>query len=162
MAEIEETKLPGVGVRHDFPTKAGRRVGVITHRAGHRELLLYDPDDPDTCTETVRLDESETQALAELLGASQVTASLSQLQQSVEGLAIDWVGLGRDWWCVGRSLGDTQLRRRTGVSVVALIRDETTIPSPMPDQVLLPADTAVVVGTPPAIKRAVERLREGT
>ena len=55
MADVEETKLPGVGVRHDFATSSGQRVGVLLHRTGQRELLVYDEDDPDSCTESVRL-----------------------------------------------------------------------------------------------------------
>ena len=83
MTRISETRLPGVGVRHDFTTRAGRRVGVITHRGGQRELLVYAEDDPDACTEILRLEQSETQTLAELLGASQVTASLADITQEV-------------------------------------------------------------------------------
>jgi TrkA domain protein len=45
--EIQETALPGVGLRHDFTTRAGRQLGVVTHRTGRRDLLLYDRDDPD-------------------------------------------------------------------------------------------------------------------
>ncbi len=45
--EIEETKLPGIGLRHDFVTHAGRRLGVVSHRDGERDLVVYDPADPD-------------------------------------------------------------------------------------------------------------------
>ena len=32
MGEVQETQLPGVGVRHEFDTHRGDRVGVIVHR----------------------------------------------------------------------------------------------------------------------------------
>ena len=54
--DLEETKLPGVGLRHDFTTARGRRVGVISTRGGDRELLLYSRDDPDACHAVVDLD----------------------------------------------------------------------------------------------------------
>lgn len=85
MTNIEETGLPGVGVRHDFVTSAGRRIGMITHRTGHRELLIYAADDPDACIDTVRLEEEDARALDELLGASRVTERGVNLRQSVEG-----------------------------------------------------------------------------
>lgn len=161
MAQIEETRLPGVGLRHDFVTRAGRRVGVIAHRTGHRELLVYARDDPDACTEVVDLDEADSSALVEILGGSQVSASVADLRQSVEGLAIDWVPIRPDWSAAGYTIGDTQLRRRTGVSIVALLRDGTTIPSPEPSQDLCAGDTAVVVGTPGGISNAVVLLQSG-
>jgi TrkA domain protein len=49
MGDVQETQLPGVGIRYDFVTKEGDRVGVLVHRSGRRELLLYQRDDPDSC-----------------------------------------------------------------------------------------------------------------
>ena len=53
--DLEETKLPGVGLRHDFTTARGRRIGVISTRGGERELLVYSQDDPDACHAVVKL-----------------------------------------------------------------------------------------------------------
>lgn len=93
MAQFEQTLLPGVGVRHDFVTDSGRRIGVITRPRGRRELLVYRDDDPDSCLVTLHLEEPDQVALVELLGGSQVTEALTELQQRVEGLAIDWLGI---------------------------------------------------------------------
>ena len=71
--DIQETNLPGVGLRHDFTTRAGRQLGVVTHRTGRRDLLVYDRDDPDACSTLLRLDPDDTRTLAELLGASSVS-----------------------------------------------------------------------------------------
>ena len=67
MAKVDETKLPGVGIKHDFPTEEGKRVGVISHFSGRRSLLLYDSDDPDSCRDTIDLNENEQRILAALL-----------------------------------------------------------------------------------------------
>ena len=32
--DIQETTLPGVGLRHDFTTHAGCRLGVVSYRTG--------------------------------------------------------------------------------------------------------------------------------
>ena len=69
MGEIETTHLPGVGERHDFVTEGGDRVGIITHRDGRRELLFYDPSDPDRCLAAARLSEDDLRRLVELCGA---------------------------------------------------------------------------------------------
>lgn len=159
MPNVDETRLPGVGVRHDFVTEEGKRLGVISHFSGRRSLLLYDSDDPDSCRDTVDLAEDDVRTLADLLGASHVTEHLANLRQSLKGLAIDWLPIEAGSPYAGRPLGDTELRTRTGVSIVALIRGEETIPSPTPDQAVETGDTAVVVGTPEGIGNALALLR---
>src|SRR6266540_2111426 len=64
--DVNETPLPGVGLRYDFTTRSGRQVGVVSHRSGRRDLLVYDRKDPDTCTEVVQLTEEEADTLAEM------------------------------------------------------------------------------------------------
>jgi TrkA domain protein len=159
MPDVDETRLPGVGIRHDFLTEEGRRVGVISHFTGRRSLLLYDSDDPDSCRDTVELSEEDLRTLADLLGASHVTEHLANLRQNLKGLAIDWLPVEADSPYAGRPLGATELRTRTGVSIVALIRGESTIPSPAPDDTIEAGDTAVVVGTPEGIGSALALLR---
>lgn len=159
MTNIEETQLPGVGVRQDFVTKGGRRIGVIAHRGGHRDLLIYATDDPDRCRETVRLEDQDSRALADMLGSPHVGHSMAELQQSVEGLTIDWLPVREGSACAGATIGDLEVRRRTGVTIVAVIRGADTLPSPDPDFRLRPGDTAVVIGTPEGIQRAFGLLR---
>jgi K+/H+ antiporter YhaU regulatory subunit KhtT len=38
--DIQETALPGVGLRHDFTTRGGRQLGVVSYRTGRRDLLM--------------------------------------------------------------------------------------------------------------------------
>lgn len=160
MADVEETKLPGVGVRHDFATSSGQRVGVLLHRTGQRELLVYDEDDPDSCTESVRLTEADARTLGELLGPSQVTEHIDDvIRQSIEGLTIDWITIRLDSPCAGKTIGDTNLRQQASVSIVAVVRNGTTFASPGPEFQLQPRDIAVVVGTVEGISEAVALLQ---
>lgn len=160
MAEVEETRLPGLGIRYDFRTARGNRLGVVHHRSGRRELLIYDPDDPDTCRDVVALDEDDGRTLAELLGASRVAEQIEHLQQ-VEGLAIDWLPVSAETPFVGKTIGDTRARTRTGVSIVAVLRGDRAFPAPGPDFGLEPGDTILVVGTPRGIEELAIILRSG-
>ena len=65
--EVEQTPLPGVGVRYDCRTSQGRQVGLVLHRDGSAELVVYAQDDPDEVAEAVILQPEERQALADLL-----------------------------------------------------------------------------------------------
>jgi len=150
--EIQETALPGVGLRHDFTTRAGRQLGVVTHRTGRRDRLLYDRDDPDATQEVIRLTQEEADTPADLLGTARLTGRLAELQQRIEGLAIDWLPIRPDSPYAGRDIADTQARSRTGVSIVAILHGNGAIPAPTPDGRLDPGDTLVVVGTTKGVK----------
>ncbi len=158
MTSVNETKLPGVGLRHDFATTNGDEIGVISHHSGRRELVIYDPDDPDRVKACANLDPAETAVLTELLGGATVTERFADLRQHIAGLAIDWLPLPAGSAFVGRPLGDTEMRSRTGVSIVALVRDDTAIAAPGPELMLEAGDTAVVVGTAEGIDAAVALL----
>lgn len=152
MPDIEETMLPGVGVRHEFTTAGGERVAVLTHRTGRRELAVYDADDPDTCRTVLHLSVEDTSALGELMAASQVSETVRTAQR-LEGVAIDWLTVTDASPVVGQTIAEGQFRTRTGASLVAIIRGETTIPAPGPETAFARGDVAVAVGTPEGLQR---------
>lgn len=154
MSEVEEVQLPGVGVRLDYTTSFGEKLAVLVHRGGRRELMVYDKDDPDQCSTVLQLSVDDTHTLSELLGGSQVSEVVSPVEHEVEGLAIDWITLPDESTFVGRTIGDGRIRTRTGVSVVAVVRGETTFPAPGPGFVFEAGDVAVAIGTPPGIADA--------
>lgn len=147
MPDVTEFRLPGVGVRHEFTTAAGDRVGVLTHRGGRRELLVYDRDDFDRCALSLHLTADDTRTLAELLGAAQLAEAVTSVQ-AVEGLAIDWVTVAEGSAADGTTIGEGAYRTRTGASIVAVVRADTTVPGPGPEFRFSAGDVAVVVGTP--------------
>jgi TrkA domain protein len=160
MTDVEETKLPGVGVRHDFATGSGRRVGVIVHRSGDRELLIYDKDDPDATREAVRLNQADAHTLGDLLGAARLKDRVDEVvHQSIEGLNIDWVPVREGSAAAGRTIGDLRMRQRTGATIVAVIRGRQTHASPGPDFDLAARDTAVIVGTEDGVADAITLLQ---
>ena len=148
MPEIEETLLPGVGVRHELSTSSGERVAVLTHRSGRRELAVYDRDDPDACTTVLHLSPEDTLALSEVLGGSQISETVTAVQQQVEGLAIEWLKVHAGSRYARSTIADGQFRTRTGASIVAVLRDGTTVPAPGPEFAFRDDDVLVAVGTP--------------
>ncbi|QYG93113.1 cation:proton antiporter regulatory subunit [Iamia sp. SCSIO 61187] len=160
MAEVTETQLPGVGVRLEFTTASGTIVGVITHRTGRRELVVYDRVDPDRCLAQIVLDGDDARTLAELLGASRVNEALTAVQQRIEGLAIEWLTVEPSSPFVGRTIAEGAFRTQTGVSIVAVIKDETTIPAPGPEHRFVGGETIVAVGTDEGLA-ALDRLLNG-
>ncbi|MGH3389914.1 MAG: cation:proton antiporter regulatory subunit [Actinomadura sp.] len=128
--DVERTALPGIGLQHVFTTARGRRIGVISHRDGRRDLLVYDKEDPDTCVLTVGLTVPEANALAELLGTARIVERLTDLHRQVAGLVSEQIPITSGSPYDGRPLGDTQARTRTGASIVAVVRDGEVVASP--------------------------------
>jgi len=159
MPEVTETRLPGVGVLYEFTTADGERVGVLAHRGGRREILMYDRDDPDAASVVLHLSVDDTRTLAELLGTSQVTEAVAAVQREIEGLAIDWVRIASGSRYLGSTIGEGEFRTRTGVSIVAIVRGDTTIPAPGPDVEFAAGDVAVAVGTPEGLGQLRDLLR---
>jgi TrkA domain protein len=163
MTRVEETRLPGVGVRYAFDTESGQRLGVIVHRDGHRELLVYDRRDPDSCAAALGLDEEAAHTLVDLLGGSAITERLDEaLRQSIEGLTLEWVEIPSASPTAGEAIGDLGIRKATGASIVAVVRDDETTTSPRSDFVLQGGDLVVLVGSRDASDRAAEILRRAT
>ena len=147
MGEVEETQLPGVGVRHEFETHGGARVGVIVHHDGRREAVVYHRDDPDVCSTVLDLSADDARTMAELLGASQVSETVAAVQQRLEGLAIEWIEINASSPASGTTIRDGEYRTRTGASIVAVIRGDASVPAPGPEFALEAGDVAVAVGT---------------
>lgn len=158
MPEVSETPLPGVGVRHEFVTAGGERVAVITHRTGRREVALYDRADQDASSTVLHLSADDTRTLAELLGASPVSEAVSAVQQRLEGLAIDWIAVPAGSPVVGATIRDGALRTRTGASIVAVVRGDSTLPAPGPEHVFEARDVVVAVGTTEGLAQLRELL----
>lgn len=158
---IEQTPLPGIGVRRELQLASGRRVGVVTHRDGNTDLILSRVDDPDACAASIPLRADEAAGLGALLGAAQLVAQLTEEQENVSGISTHQFMIRKGSAFAGRTLGETQMRTRTGASIVALLRDGKVIASPRPDATLHVNDLVVIVGTDEGLAAAAEILLAG-
>jgi TrkA domain protein len=158
--DVNEVLLPGVGLRYEFTNHEGDRLGVVARRSGDFEIVVYGADDPDASRQVVRLNSDEAEALAEILGAPRMAERFADLTKEVPGLSAGQVEVLPASPFVGRPLGATRARTRTGASIVAIVRGDDVLASPHPDQMLQEGDVLVVVGTHDGIT-AVERIVQG-
>lgn len=157
--EVQETKLPGVGVRHEFATDRGQQLGVLVHHDGRRELLVYDQDDPDACSSVIKLTQDDTHTLGDLLGTSQVVEEVVEAQHEVDGQSIAWIQVPSGCSVEGTSIGAGEYRTRTGASIVAVIRRGEPVPVPDPAFVLEGQDLVIAVGTASSLDQLRSLLR---
>ncbi|MEU4806435.1 cation:proton antiporter regulatory subunit [Actinosynnema sp. NPDC023587] len=155
---VEVTPLPGIGTRQDFMIRAGRRIGVITYRDGKFELIVSSKDDPDNCSASIPLSPTEANTLAGLLGAPQLVAHLEAQHREVAGISTKQFPIAPGSGFDGRPLGDTELRTRTGASIVAVVRAGAVHPSPRPDFTFAGGDLVVVVGTTDGLAKTADIL----
>lgn len=155
---VDETPLPGIGMRKDLVISGGRRVGVVTHRDGKTELIISRVDDPDACLASIPLTGEEASTLGNLLGGHQIVMQLMEEHREFDGVNTLQLVIEPGSPFEGRTLGETQMRTRTGVSVVAVVRAGKTHASPAPDFRLLSGDMLVAVGSPAGLDSAARLL----
>jgi len=80
--------------------------------------------------------------------------SLHELLSAIEGIEITWMELQEGSSLIGKSLAETDIRSRTGASVVALIRKKQLTPNPKSSTVFERADHIGVIGDPEQIEAA--------
>ena len=158
---VEVTLLPGIGVRKDFALASGRRIGVITRKDGANELIVSRIDDPDATQASITLSNEEAAALGNLLGTPQLIAQLGEEHRDLPGINTRQLPIREGSRFDGRTLGDTTMRTKTGVSIVAVMRAGQVQPSPNPDFILTAGDLLVSVGTKDGLDAATKLLGNG-
>ncbi|KAA1251398.1 cation:proton antiporter regulatory subunit [Mycobacterium simiae] len=158
---VKEVLLPGVGLRYEFTSHMGERIGIIARRTGDFEVVTYTAQDPDACRPVFRLTEEEAEAVAQILGAPRIAERFTQLTREVPGLEAGQITVGPDSPFVERPLGDTRARTRTGASIVAVVRGDDVIASPNPAEVLRARDVLIVIGTEEGIGGVEQIIDKG-
>ena len=145
--DLRETRLPGVGVKYAFRTAMGGRVSVILHNDGDRELYFYRRASDDEPTAVIELHDDEARQLGAVLGGAYERPKIvEELEMALGELTIEWVAVQPGSPAIGKSLAECAFRARTGVTVIAILREPEPISGAQPDDVIQEGDTLVVVG----------------
>jgi TrkA domain protein len=157
---ISEQDLPGIGRRYEIIAARGQRVVLIIHHSGRRDLYVMDRhrEDP-TCV--VELTDDQARRIGAILGGAFFKpAVVEEIERVVGEFIVDWVTLSEDAVAVGRSIGDLQVRRRSGMTVIAVVRGKKTITGPDPSEMLAAGDRLVVVGRREDLPKFVDLVME--
>src|SRR5688572_14980585 len=103
-------------------TRSGRRIGVISYRDGRSELVVYRSDDPDAAASSIPLSSGEAATLASLLGAPHLVEALSGQHRELTPIQTHQLAVVPGSRFDGATLGDTEMRSRTGTSIIAVVR----------------------------------------
>ena len=160
--ELRETRLPGVGTKFTFTTDHGSRVAVIQHLDGSRELYVFRHSGDEEPTAVLQLEDDESRQLGAILGGAYERPKIvEELEMALGEFQIEWIRVPNDSWVNGRTLADCGFRKRTGVTVIAILRESESIAGAQPDDVILDGDTLVVVGKAGQFGKVRTLLAEG-
>lgn len=144
--EVREQHLPGIGQLYAIPCEGGDELTVVIHHSGRRDVYLR-PRGADEPKATVTLSDRQARTLGAILsGAYFKPAVVEEIEAVIGGLLIDWVTLGPASPGVGRSIAELEIRRRTRMTVAAILRDGVPLVAPEPTEVLQAGDRLVVIG----------------
>jgi len=151
MSNVSEQDLPGIGRSYTIGCADGTRIMVVLHHSGRRDLYVLDDEaDPEEPSAVVSLTDDQARQLGAVLsGAYFKPAIVAEVEAVIGGLLIDWLTVRPDSPAAGRSIAELEIRRRTRMTVAAIVRhDGSSIVAPEPQEVMRPDDQLVVVGRP--------------
>jgi TrkA domain protein len=147
MNQVTQTRLPGVGTKFAFGTAHGGRIAVIQHNDGLREIYFFRRrDDAEPCA-VIELEDDEARQLGAVVGgAYERPKVVEELEMALGELEIEWVRVPDDSPAIGRTLADCGFRARTGITIIAILREPEPITGAQPGDVVQAGDTLVTVG----------------
>lgn len=157
--DVREADLPGVGKKFSIRTAEGERLTIIIHNTGAREIYTFRPGE-DFPFHAVRLQDDEARKISAILGGAYFQPAVAEsVEMLFEQLAIEWVKLSPTSRLAGHTIRELEIRKRTGASVIAILRVGRMLPNPHPEEALEAGDTLVVAGSREQVDRllAMER-----
>ena len=160
--DLRETRLPGVGVKYAFRVAHGGRMSVIMHVDGRREIYYYERAGDDEPTSVMELSDDEARQLGAIIGGAYERPKIvEELEMALGELHIEWVPVPDTSPAIGHTLAESALRARTGVTVIAILREPEPVSGARPEDVIQEDDTLVAVGKAGQFSQFRRLLAEG-
>jgi K+:H+ antiporter subunit KhtT len=158
--DVADQSLPGIGHRYELSAADGGHVVVVIHHSGRRDVYVFEPGGGEART-SVTLTDIQARTLGAILGGAYFKPAVVEEIEAVIGeLLIDWITLEADSPGAGSSIGELQIRRQTGITVAAILRDHVPLIAPDPSEVLRAGDQLVVVGRQEDLPRFLRHVVE--
>ncbi|WP_418281288.1 cation:proton antiporter regulatory subunit [Halorubrum sp. DTA98] len=145
--DVKESDLPGVGKKYEIEIGGGRWLVIITHNTGMRELHVKESEDADS-EKLLELPDRLARMVGTILEGAYFQPVESDHVETLltEGTLLEWYAIEEDSPIVGETLESADIGKRTGITVVAIQRDDDVISAPGADETFEAGDTFVIVG----------------
>ena len=160
--ELRQTRLPGVGVKYSFTPDHGGRLAVILHTDGMREIYHFRSAGDEEPRAVITLDDEEARQLGAVLGGAYDRPKIVEdLEMALGELAIEWVPVPDDSPAIGKTLAECAFRARTGITIIAILREPEPVTGAQPTDIVQKGDTLVTVGKMGQYREFRRLLAEG-
>jgi len=158
---VKEGELPGIGKKYSIRTESGDVIVTVIHHTGKREIYYFEEENEEP-TAVIELTDEEARTLGTILVGAlfQPTSDEEKIGFLMKHLAFEWIKVPKESFLTGKSIKELEIRKKYGVIVVAIIREENVIVSPSPLFQFQPGDTIVVVGNLENVKKFVKLVEE--
>ena len=143
---VFETHLPGVGRRYTLRFPSGGEFVVVLGDDGTRTTYWRSESGADG-EELFEITESQARKVAEIFDGTYLHPVGPGLEEAFEDARIRWLAVEDDSRLANTRIRETGLRTHTGVSILAVQREDHTLSNPDADTEIRSGDTLVVVGT---------------
>jgi|SRR5690554_4819749 len=152
MSTVRETDLIGIGKKFQIKTSYGDDMIIIIHDDGRREIYSYDDEENESkCVMTLN-DEEARQVAGIIGGLSYKPKAMETIELAIDDLLIEWYKVPGDSNSVRKTIGELEVRKKTGASIIAAIHEDNTIINPGPEYEIMSDSTLIVAGKRNQIK----------
>lgn len=143
---VREADLIGIGRKFQVQTSYGDEIVLVIHDDGRREVYSFDPEENES-TSVMTLNDDEARQLAGIMGGmSYKPKALENVEVALNDLMIEWYKVPADSGAQGKTIGDLEVRKKTGAMIIAALHGGETVINPGPEYVIQPGITLVVSG----------------
>ncbi|ADC64876.1 TrkA-C domain protein [Ferroglobus placidus DSM 10642] len=144
--------LSGIGTKYELETESGNKIAILFLESGRVQIYILEKGCAKPCV--IELSQTEAIKLGNILSG----AILQTEREGFEISAMADVRLNIHKYVAtkkvsGKSIKDLAIRKKTGVTVIAVSRDKKTIVNPSPDFVIKEGDVLLVIGESEQVKK---------
>ncbi|CAM4337988.1 TrkA domain protein [Paenibacillus endophyticus] len=146
--DLRETELPGIGRKYSLITRSGEKLVIVVHNDERRDIFHMNPDEPDDMLSVATLDDEEARVVSAIIaGITYKPKFLENQEIALDSLIIEWIRLEPLSKCVGKRIGELDIRRTTGATILAVVgKDKTKHINPGAEYMFTAGLTLVVAG----------------
>lgn len=145
---IRESDLPNIGRKFEVEVREGNKLVIVVHDDGRRELYHFYHNQPEDSVSVITLDDAEARYVAAIVGGlAYKPKALETVDVAVGDQIIEWYKIEKGSVCINRSIGEMQVRTKTGASIIAVLeKEQKRNINPGADYIFSAETTIVVIG----------------
>jgi TrkA domain protein len=156
---FEEIELPGIGKKYIVKT-SDYEVQIIVHESGIKEIYFIKDDN-------VIFDVSLTSEEAKKIGlilneAFYKTIVSERMEYITKQVIFEWIKIKKDSFFINKTILELEVRKKTGASIIGVIRDGNFIVNPDPSNLIFQEnDIIVAIGNRESLKKMDIYVKKG-